>query len=377
LQEALQDSKRNTFVRSPIRLSLLVLALLVVPATLLVGCGGGGGEDPNKVLKETFSGNKKVTSGKLDLELTLTTEGVQNVKGPITVSLTGPFQSRGTNQIPQFDFDLKIGAQGENFSAGAISTGDKGYIKLQGNTYEVSPQVFSAFKGGFQRSQSQQNGQRNPSFSTLGINPKDWLKSPENKGDEDVEGTTTIHIATGVDLSKLLDGISQILSKAGQLGATQTQRLPTQLTADQKKKIQDAISDPTFDVYTGKSDKIVRRMTIKLKFKVPQSSQQRANGLKSGQLGVDVKIAQLNQPQTISAPANPKPFTDLSSAIRGLGALGALGGGGGTSAPGGTGGTSGSSGSSANIQAYAQCVQQAGNDIAKTQACAKLLTPGG
>jgi hypothetical protein len=302
------------------------------------------------------------------------------------VSLAGPFQSQGTNQIPKFDLDLKIGAQGQNFTAGAISTGDKGYIKLQGNTYAVSDQVFNSFKQGFQRSQAQQNGtKRNPSFSALGVNPKDWLKSPQNKGDTDVAGTTTIHIASGVDVSKLLDGISQLLSKAGSLGVSQTQRLPTTLTAAQKKKVQDAIQDPTFDVYTGKSDKIVRRITINLKFKVPQSSQQRANGIKGGQIAIDVKLADLNQPQTITAPANAKPFSDLSSALRGLGPLGALSGAGGTGPTGGTGstgtgstgGTGSTSGSSAKIQAYAQCVQQAGSDVAKAQGCAKLLTPGG
>jgi hypothetical protein len=358
---------------------VLVLALLAVPVMLLAGCGGGGGEDPQKVLQQTFSGSKKVTSGKLDLSLTVNADGVQNVKGPISVSLAGPFQSQGTNQLPKFDFDLKIGAQGQNFTAGAISTGDKGYIKLQGNTYEVSNQVFNSFKQGFQRSQAQQNGtKKNPSFSSLGVNPKDWLKSPENKGTVDVEGTSTIHIASGVDVSKLLNGVSQLLSKAGSLGVTQTQRIPSTLTDAQKKKVQEAIQDPTFDVYTGKDDKIVRRLTIKLKFKVPASSQQRANGLKGGQIVIDVKIANLNQPQTINAPANAKPFSDLSSALSGLGALGALrGGAGGTGGAGSTGGTGSTSGSTAKVQAYAQCVQQAGSDVAKAQACAKLLTPGG
>ena len=208
-------------MRSPIRSSLLALLSLAIPVMVLAGCGGGGGEDPQKVLKETFSGNKKVTSGKLDLSLTVTADGVQNVNGPISLSLTGPFQSQGTNTLPKFDFDLKIGAQGQNFTAGAISTGDKGYIKLQGNTYEVSTQVFNSFKQGFQRSQAQQNGtKQNPSFSSLGVNPKDWLKSPQNKGDTDVQGTATIHIASGVDVSKLLDGISQLLSKAGSLGVS-------------------------------------------------------------------------------------------------------------------------------------------------------------
>ena len=366
-------------MRSPIRSPLLILALLAVSLLLLAGCGGSSGEDPQKVLQQTFSSNKKVTSGKLNLTLSITADGAQNVKGPITISLVGPFQSQGPTTLPKFDFDLKIGAQGQNFTAGAISTGDKGYIKLQGNTYAVSDQVFAAFKQGFQRSQAQQNGTKtNPSFASLGVNPKNWLKSPQNKGETDVEGTTTIHIASGVDVSKLLDGIGQLLGKASQLGVTQTQRLPSTLTAAQKKKVQDAIQDPTFDVYTGKDDKILRGITIKLKFNVPQASQQRANGIKGGQVTLDVKIGQLNQPQTVTAPANAKPFSDLSSALKGLGALGALSGGAaGSTGTGSTGGTGATGGNTAKVQAYAQCVQQAAGDIGKQQACAKLLTPGG
>ena len=75
-------------MRTPIRLSLLFLALLVAPVLLVAGCGGGSGENPQKVLKETFSGNKKVTSGKLDLALTVTADGVSQLKGPITVGLS-------------------------------------------------------------------------------------------------------------------------------------------------------------------------------------------------------------------------------------------------------------------------------------------------
>jgi hypothetical protein len=79
-----------------------------------------------------------------------------------------------------------------------------------------------------------------------------------------------------------------------------------------------------------------------------------------------ITLSDVNQPQTISAPSNPKPISDLLSQL-GLGGLplGSLGGAGGgvPSVPGG-GGPS---------PKYLRCVQQAGGNPDKINACASKL----
>ena len=144
----------------------------------------GGGEDPQKVLQRDVQRQQ---------------EGHKRQARPVAhghrgrrAERQGPHQpqrsrarsrARGPARSRKFDLDLKIGAQGQNFTAGAISTGDKGYIKLQGNTYAVSDQVFNSFKQGFQRSQAQQNGtKQNPSLSSLGVNPKRLAQEPSEQG---------------------------------------------------------------------------------------------------------------------------------------------------------------------------------------------------
>ena len=95
-------------------------------------------------------------------------------------------------------------------------------------------------------------------------------------------------------------------------------------------------------------------------------------------LGLTLQYAHLNQPQTISAPANVKPFSQFESKLQGVLAevQGATGGavGSGSSASGST----GSSGSSATtVNKYTKCIENAGGDVGKMQKCASLLNAGG
>jgi hypothetical protein len=224
---------------------------------------------------------------------------------------------------------------------------------------------------------------QNPSFSSLGVDPSKWLKDAKSEGDTDVAGVQTTHISAGVDVPKLLDDVNRILSKAGALGATQNQQIPNQLTDKQRKAVEDAIDDATFDVYSGKDDKVLRRLTVNLKFNIPEDQRANAQGLTAGTITFDLTLADLNQPQTINAPANPKSFDELSKALRTTlgGLLGATGGstgssGGTTSTPTTPSQTLTTPSGDAKAQEYAKCISAAGGDIAKAQKCSSILTGG-
>jgi len=353
-------------VRNTSRSPIVALALVLVAALTLTltACGGGGG-DATKILNQTFSGGKKVRSGQLNLALTLQAQGIPQLQQPVSLKLTGPFQSQGTGTLPTFDFELALAAAGRTFSAGAVSTGNQGFLKFQGQSYAVPPNVFASFKQGYVQSQSQQRASKSPSLASFGVDPRQWIKNAKDEGDADVQGTTTTHVSAQVDVPKLLADVSQILQKArGTLA--QAQRLPSTITPQQRKSIESAVKSAKFDVYSGKADHILRRLVVDLTFKVPSSAQARANGLKGGRLTFDLALASLNQPQTVTAPTAARPFTELTGKLRSAlgGAAGA--GAGGTTAP------SGATGS-ANAQRYLQCLQQAGGDVSKAQKCAALL----
>ncbi|MDQ6915475.1 MAG: hypothetical protein M3155_06650 [Actinomycetota bacterium] len=360
---------------------MVALALALVAALmLLAACGGGGGGDATKVLNQTFAGGKKVRSGQLNLGLTINAKGAAQLGGPVAIKLSGPFQSQGPGTLPQFDFDLALNATaGRSFSAGAISTGNQGFLKLKGQAYQVPPNVFASFKQGYEQAQKQGQQRSNQSLSSFGVDPRKWLKDSKVEGDADVEGTTTTHVSAKVDVGKLLVDVNQILAKAGQLGLAQGRQLPSGITPQQRQTLGKAIKATRFDLYSGKQDHILRRMVVKISFDVPKSAQARSSGLTGGDLTFDLTLAKLNQPQTVTAPTATRPFSELAGQLRsvlGTG-TGASGGSTGGSTGGGTtttpGGTTTTPGGNAKAQQYLQCLQQAGGDVAKAQKCAALL----
>ena len=347
-----------------------LLALIGVLAVVLVACGGSS-DDPNKLLKETFSGGHKVTSGKLNLSVNVAAQGVQNLSQPVKIALTGPFQSQGKSQLPNFDLNLTFSGGGQSFSAGAVSAGGKGYLKFQGQAYEVPANVLAQFKQGFQQAQQRNQGKNTNAFKQLGLNPIDWLKDPKVEGDEDVGGTSTKHISANIDVGKFVADLSTLLKNAQSLGGAQTGRLPSNLTAQQQQQIQQAVKSAKVQVWTGADDKTLRKLQVDLNIA--------GTGGRSGTLTFTLEIDDLNQNQTINPPANAKPFSDLQQQLGGLG----LGGAGATGTPtvpstGSSSSGSGSSGSSPSaaqqkVQRYAQCLQAANGDAAKAQKCAELL----
>jgi hypothetical protein len=394
------------------RLSSLSLALLTAGLLALAGCGGGSSsqsESATQILRDTFGPNHPIHSGKLTLAVGLQAQGVPSLKGPVSIRLSGPFQSRGKGKVPLFDFTFDLSSAGQSFSAGAVSTGTKAFLTFGGNAYSLPDNLFASFEQSF--AQAQSTAAKRPSRSTLsalGIDPLRWLQNPSKAGTQDVGGSRTIHTRADVNIVQLLQDVSKLLSRFGQTGAAGTARIPRTITPLQQQEIQRSIKTASLDVYTGSDDKTLRRLTIDLVLSVPADLRTKASSLTSGNLSFDLQFSDLNHSQSVSAPRNPQPLTNLTSAIPGLG--GALGGtaggssgaspgagaggaaggtsgagGGGTSGAGGgasppgaggaAGGTSGAGGAAGagNSSAYLQCLQRAGQNIAAVQKCASLL----
>src|ERR1700733_732528 len=109
----------------PRRLALLLV--VIVAASGLSACGSSSDSSSSSnaqtLLKQTFGGGHSVKSGVLDLGLTFTPTGSSTLTSPITLSIHGPFQSRGSGALPASDFTLSITALGHHGSFGVVSTG--------------------------------------------------------------------------------------------------------------------------------------------------------------------------------------------------------------------------------------------------------------
>jgi hypothetical protein len=350
-----------TRLRPAVLLSLLLALVFAVAA-----CGGGSDDeassstDVNELLKQTFTGSKDVKSGNLDLALKVEAQGGESqVQGPVSISLSGPFQAQDEGKLPKFKLEAAFEGAGQSIKAGATSTGDKGYLSFQGTDYVVEDRVFDQFKAGFEQAQKQGSDQKQ-SFASLGMDPRNWLTDPQNAGDSKVGDDDTIKITGGIDVAKLLDDVNNALSKASALGLGGAGQVPEKLTEQQKREVAKAVEDPRVEIYTGKEDTILRRLVVNL------GIDDKASG-SSGRVGFDVSITDLNEDQDIAEPADAKPFKDLLGQLGGLG----LGGAGGASSGSGSGGSS----SSEDLEKFSQCITEAGEDVEKARKCSDLLSP--
>lgn len=366
-----------------LRMTACALILTAGVCIAVVACGSSGrNSDASTLLEQTFSGNHPVNSGNMSFSLTITPSGSSSVRGPITLSFGGPFQSLGPGKLPKSHFNVSLTSQGTGQTLGIISTGNTGYITLQGVSYQLPPATFRKLESSFSGvTDNPGGGSGSGTLSRLGIHPLDWLSNPTVVGHQNLAGTSTTHIRAGINISAFLKDLGTFLEKASSLGVSGAGNLSSIPSQAARAKIAGEVRNSAFDVWTGDSDKTVRKLMIQLTLPVSGQVGGLLGGISSAGIALTMRYADLNRPQTITAPTTVRPFTELETKLRSL--LGpveqsAAGGTGhsGTSSASGTaagGSATSSTGSSASVQRYSQCITAAHDDVAKMQQCASLI----
>jgi hypothetical protein len=347
-------------------------AAVLALTAFLTACGGSKSTDAVSLLKQTFAPGHSVKSGKLTVGLTLDTKGLRSLPGPVLVSVTGPFQTHGKGKVPSFDLSLAIIGKSTNFQAGLLSTSDKAYLKLHGTTFQLGGPQFASLQRAFSSGKPNQ-----PSLGDLGIKPLAWLHNPRRVGTQKVGGVDTYHVTAQVDVPRFLQDVNRAIAKAARLGSQATSAIPPSFSPSTIDAIRRSVRSASFDLWTGKDDRRLRRLTVRLGILVPKALQAKAGGLQSGQVAFGLAFTDRDKPQDIRAPANARPYSDLQALLGGtaLGGSGTApsggsGGGGATTTP--TQPSSGSGGSGSTGSPYFDCIAKAGNDVAKMQQCASL-----
>jgi hypothetical protein len=371
-----RNTSRSPWLRRGLLLSAVVAALaLAACGSSSSGSGSSGGAQ--SLLKQTFASGKPVKSGVLGISFTLTPSGSSTFTTPISFSINGPFQSRGAGKLPQSNFTIAISALGRKGQLGIISTGTGGYITLQGAAYQLPAADFQRLESGF--SSVGASSQGGGGLSALGINPQHWLTNASVMGSDTIGGTDTTHIRSGVNVTALLQDINTLLGKASNSTGT---ALPSSIPPATQQKIAASIKNATVDIWTGKSDKVLRKMSLSVTVPVTGRLSTLAGGMTSAGIGFTLQYSNVNQPQTISAPTNVAPYAQFTAKLQSVlsGLEGSVGGGAlGSTGSTGSGSSSGSSGSAATtdkIKKYSACIKSAGQDVLKMQKCASVLNGG-
>jgi hypothetical protein len=291
---------------------LSVFIALIALSAVLAACGGGGSDDPQTVVEEATL--KGVESGKVNLAVEVNVQGEKG--GKVDVSLSGPFQSESEAEYPELDlaFSAKgsLGGKDLNREGGLTLLDNKAYVAYEGTEYEVDSTTFNFVKSMLK----QQSGKQGKSSEITAcqdavseLELSDFVENLKSDGSAEVGGTSTTKVSGDLDATSAVDAFSTLIEDPAcseQLSAAGP--LPSAAELDKAKgTVQSSLKSAHVDLYVG-DDHIVRRITAQATIEPPKSSK---SGAKRVELDLDLTLTGVNEEQTISAPANAKPLSNL------------------------------------------------------------------
>jgi hypothetical protein len=324
------------------------------------GGGGGGGDDVTASLDQALHGSIRSADVKLDAQLSI--QGIKTFDRPVRIQASGPYIA-AKGKLPQVDFDITAGSPevGQTIQAGVLSTGDRAFLKFGSGYYEeTAADVARANR------RIAKGGRGRGAFAGLGLDPRHWVIDAQSKGDTTIAGVKVQRFSGKVDLKALFTDLNKaVVRSANVVGAVSS--APKPLAAEDIDRLAAVVKSPTFQIYVGKDDGLLRRISGKIDLAVPAAEQARFGGISSGSLTLSLELSDVNGKQKVIAPRDSRPIADLSKALGGIGALGAgaLGG----DSQGGT----GTSTTPDPSQAYSDCLDKAQPDDIKALGRCKTL----
>jgi hypothetical protein len=348
--------------------------VLPLAACLLAACGGDDDTDSAEdLLDRAFS--QEIRSADLSVEAEIEMTGL--LEEPVRIEAEGPFRSN-EDKLPAADIELRIGSDGggQTVTSGVLTTGDRAFVKFQDVYYEQPPQRVREANEAIRR--NSERGEDRP-LSELGLDPRSWLAEAELEDDAEVAGVEARHVSGTLDVESLMRNLNEFVERSGSaLGGAAAQAAPPRLSDADIRELTEAVQDPSFDIYVGKEDDIIRRVAGRVEFEIPKRSRAGLGGLDGGSIAFSVEFRDVNGDQEIEAPASARPLSDLTDSL-GAGGLGGLGGGGESPEPPAppdmpSGDPGDGSSDPEAFRRYAECLDRARpEDTEELQRCAELL----
>ena len=297
----------------------VLLALVAVVATLALGaCGGddsGNEREAEALLDRAFA--KSISSADLKMDAQLEIRGLQGLEGPIRLDASGPFQS-GDGELPKLDIDVSVGAQdaGQTVQTGLLSTGDRAFLKFGGEFYEQPPADIARANRQLEQSEGKES---ESALSQLGVEAARVgvrrAHGGRGRGGRGPDRARVGQARRAAHAHRPQQGGRALGRGRGRRDARHAR---SRSTDEQLDKLAAAVKEPTFDVYVGKDDDVIRRVSANLEVSVPEADRAQAGGIEGGSLRFSVEFADVNGDQTVKAPAKARPIADLPSQLGGL-----------------------------------------------------------
>lgn len=275
-------------------------AILAALALIASGCDS----QQRDLLTRAFQ--HPVNDARLDMAASVTQAG----RDVLTLTATGPYHSNGQQQLPSFDFTIDGGlhvvGQTHSLTFEAISTGEDVYVRYAGVAYDVGKDRVAAYMRRAQRQASKIGTPRSlGDLDRLGLHLENWFPNSQIVGDETFHGEQVTHLHGDIDVKAVLGDVSGFFARYGTGARAAGLR---HVTPQMLGQISKAITNPTYDVLVDKASGGFRRIAAQAGIDVPGGPQ----------LGVNMRFDWLDvgQPQTIAAPTDTHPISELLDLLR-------------------------------------------------------------
>jgi len=245
-------------------------AVLALAATGLALMGGCGRDDPDEVLSQTARKLGQIRSGELSMRMSVDA----GPGGGVGFALAGPFALPRSGGMPRARVTYTQIAGGRRASATLTSTGRRAFVTAGGRTRKLKAaraRRLRLGKGGA--------GDR--------LRVGSWVRDPELADGPRLDGAETQRVtgrldvrATARDLTRvsgaLGPGDGGVLGRAG------------------GRELERSVRRSSFELVTGKDDRLLRRLRIGIAMSLPGGRQARVR--------FALGVRRPNQPVTIPVP---------------------------------------------------------------------------
>lgn len=270
-------------------------AALVAVCALVAGCAGGG-ESADEVLSETAAKLDEIRSGTLHLDFRIDPRGPAGVQ-EFGFALDGAFALGGAGPLPVADIEYTQTVGDDSATVTLISTGTKAFVRTQGRTYELPAEQAEQLRGAAGQLQA------GAGLGEFAID--EWIEDADVDDGGEVGGAETDRVRAELDV---VEAVRDFVALARELG----QDVGPLRDAD-AERLADSVRSSRFEVYTGKDDRLLRRLELEIDFglDVPRELRGALGSLVGARVRFELGVDDPNRPVRVAEPENALPSSEL------------------------------------------------------------------
>jgi hypothetical protein len=209
---------------------------------------------PTEKLQSALSFNN-LESASVNARLTLS-----NARDTSRIQLRGAFERGAVNDVPKFALDVQLSLRGQRSRAGFVSLGEKAFFVRGDTGWRVPAEVWGLV------TEAVGEGAGLP----LQVDPSAWARDVKSEGTATVDGVDTEHLSAAAAPKAFIKDINRL----------------TGTNSDTR-----GLTSASLDAWVGSDDRILRRLSVLVRFD------------DGGRIALGLRIANINEPQRIEAPA--------------------------------------------------------------------------